>query len=113
MRSYLRLILGISLNKRILSIDEQNRLGLAEKLVAFVGKNMPRKQSMSGFIREYASENGVSQSFCYKVKAKLEYLTIIKFDQYWEEYRLNMERYKRDKKALSAFKRQVDEWKGQ
>jgi len=55
-------------------------------------------------------EHSLSRSFCYKLKAKLEELTIIKWDDYWQEYKLNMERYKRDLKSLGRFKEQVKEW---
>ncbi|MCK4823812.1 hypothetical protein KA005_49115 [bacterium] len=73
-------------------------------------KNPARKSAMSGFIKQFAKNNGVSQSFCYKVKARLENLTILKWDDYWGEYRYNPERYKRDLKALRQFKAQIKDW---
>jgi hypothetical protein len=109
---YLRLIFGISMRKRILSTDEQMRLGVAVAIIAFIAKGMPRKSAMSSFIQEYTRKNGVSRSLCYKVKLRLEELTIIKWDEYWREYRINMERWKRDKKALNRFDSQIKEWSG-
>lgn len=109
---YLRLILGLPMNKKMLSGIDQNRLDLAVALVSFIAKTTPRKTAMAGFIKEYASDNAVSTSFCYKVKTALQDLTIIKWDDYWSEYRLNMERYKRDRKALRSFKAQVKAWWG-
>ena len=110
--TYLRLILGISMNKRMLSVEEQTRLDLAIALVSFVAKLSPRKSAMANFIREYQASNGVSKSFCYKIKTTLQNLTLIKWDDYWNEYRLNMERYKRDRKALRGFKGQIKKWQG-
>ena len=107
---YLRLILGISMNKRHLSIDEMNRLDFATAIVRFVSIETARKPAMAAFINKFMAKNGVSKSFCYNIKAKLEELTILKWDDYWQEYRLNMERWKRDKKALDAFKAQVKVW---
>ena len=109
---YLRLILGISMNKRMLSVEEQNRLDLAVALISFITRMSPRKTAMADFIREYAGNNAVSKSFCYKIKTTLQNLTIIKWDDYWYEYRLNMERYKRDGKALRGFKGQIMKWQG-
>ena len=109
---YLRLILGISMNKRMLSVEEQNRLDLAVALISFIAKYTPRKTAMAGFIREYASDNAVSKSFCYKIKTRLQDLTVIKWDDHWQEYQLNMERYKRDRKALRGFKGQIKKWQG-
>jgi hypothetical protein len=108
--SYLRLILGISMNKRILSIDEQSRLSFALALLKFVSTGIAGKPAMSIFIKKYGTENKVSRSFCYKVKARLEKLTIIKWDDYWQEYRYNSERLKRDQKALRQFKAQIRAW---
>lgn len=107
---YLRLILRLSMNQRMLATEDQSRLDLAIAMVSFVAKFSPRKPAMSQFIREYQSNNGVSKSFCYKIKTTLQDLTLIKWDDYWNEYRLNMERYKRDRKALRGFKAQVKEW---
>jgi hypothetical protein len=91
-------------------VIDQNRLDLAGALISFLTKISPRKSAMADFIREYQTNNGVSKSFCYKVKTTLQDLTLIKWDEYWKEYRLNMERYKRDRKALRGFKAQVKVW---
>ena len=107
---YLRLILGISMNKRQLTTHEMDRLAFAVSITEFVVTKSPKRSEMAAFLKEYMSENGVKRSFCYKIKAKLEDLTLIKFDHYWGEYRLNMERWKRDKKALDSFKAQVGVW---
>ena len=107
---YLRLILGISMNKRHLTADEHNRLEFATELIKFITMQTARKPAMAEFIRKFAQDNAVSKSFCYNIKAKLEELTILKWDDYWREYRLNMERWKRDNKALDAFKEQVRAW---
>ena len=88
------------------------RLEVAVAIIAFIAKGMPRKSAMSSFIQEYIRKNGVSRSLCYKVKLCLEELTIIKWDEYWREYRINMERWKRDKKALNRFDSQIKEWSG-
>jgi hypothetical protein len=85
-------------------------LEFAVAIVNFVGKEKPVKKAMADFIKEYAAENGVSTSFCYKVKARLEELTIIRFNHNWNWYSYNHERYKRDLKALNQFKAQVSEW---
>ena len=108
--SYLRLILSISINKRILSIDEQNRLSFAVALLKFVLTETAGKSGMSNFIKKYETGNNVSRSFCYKVKARLEDLTVIKWDDYWQEYRYNPERLKRDLKTLRQFKAQIRAW---
>ena len=92
--------------------EDQSRLDLAIAMVSFVAKLSPRKHAMADFIREYASSNAVSKSFCYKIKTTLQDLTLIKWDDYWNEYRLNMERYKRDRKALRGFKGQIKKWQG-
>ena len=107
---YLRLILGISMNKRILSIDEQNRLSFVVALLKFLVTETAGKPAMSIFIKKCETENNVSRSFCYKVKARLEKLTIIKWDDYWQEYRYNPERLKRDLKTLRQFKAQIRAW---
>lgn len=107
---YLRLILGVSMNKRQLTTYEMDRLSLAVAITGFIATKSPTRREMSAFIKKYASENGVTPSFCYKIKAKLEELTLIKFDDHWHEYRLNMERWKRDKKALASFKEQTRAW---
>jgi protein tyrosine phosphatase len=107
---YLRLILGISVSKKILSVEEQSRLDLAVAMVKFVAKQSPRKEAMASFIQEYMREHNASRSYCYKIVAKLKELTIIKWDTYWQEYRLNMERWKRDLKALRQFKAQIQNW---
>ena len=107
---YLRLILGMPTDKKILSIHNQNRLDLAVELVTFISKHSPRKPAMAAFLNNYIKDYGLSRSLCYKVKARLEQLTIIRWDDYWREYRLNMERWKRDRKALRAFKTQIKAW---
>jgi hypothetical protein len=61
-------------------------------------------------INKDTAENNVSTSFCYKMKTRLEELTIIRFDHNWGWYSYNHERYKRDLKALKQFKAQVSEW---
>jgi hypothetical protein len=109
---YLRLIFGLPMNKKMLSGIDQNRLDLAVALISFIAKYTPRKTAMAGFIREYASDNAVSKSFCYKIKTRLQDLTVIKWDDHWQEYQLNMERYKRDRKALRGFKGQIKKWQG-
>ncbi len=105
---YLRLILGIPINKKILPTEDQTRLDLATAIVTFVTGSIPRKDRMSTFLKDYAETNTLSKSYCYKIKARLEELKIIKFDNYWQEYRLNIERWKRDLKALRQFKAKVD-----
>ena len=99
------------MNKRLLSADEMNRLDFATAIVRFVSTETARKPAMAAFIKKFMAENGVSRQVCYKIKAKLEALTILKWDDYWQEYRLNMERWKRDKKALDTFKAQVKVWR--
>jgi len=102
---YLRLIMGIPTYVKILSISDQERLFLATKIIEFVERvTTSDKKTMSHFLKWYAGDRGVSVSFCYKVLAKLKKLTLIKFDDYWNEYQLNMERWKRDKRALDGFK---------
>ena len=107
---YLRRVLGIPLNVKILPVNDLYRLEFAVALINFVGKEKPVKKGMADFIKEYVAENSVSTSFCYKVKARLEELTIIRFDHDWGWYTYNHERYKRDLKALRQFKSQVREW---
>ncbi len=107
---YLRLILGISMGKRLLSVEEQNRLDFSEALIEFIIKSNPRKAAMSAFIKEYMNNKGAKQSWCYKVKKKLQEITIIKWDEHWQEYRYNPERWKRDVKAMKQFKAQVGVW---
>ena len=104
---YLRLILGIAMNKRQLQTHEMDRLDFSVAITEFIATKSPKRFEMAAFLKEYMSENGVKRSFCYKIKARLEDLTLIKFDHYWGKYRLNMERWKRDKKALDSFKAQV------
>jgi hypothetical protein len=108
---YLRRVLGIPLNVKILPANDLYRLEFAVAIVNFIGREKPKKTAMADFIRTYAQENGVSTSFCYKVKARLEKLTLIKFDSYWNWYTYNENRYKDDLKALNQFKAQVNEWK--
>jgi hypothetical protein len=108
---YLRRVLGIPLNVRILPANDLYRLEFATALVNFVGKERPKKTAMAEFIQTYARENGVSTSFCYKIRAKLIMLTIIKFDPYSNEYAYNENRFKRDLKALNQFKTQVEKWR--
>jgi len=108
---YLRRVLGIPLNVKILPANDLYRLEFAVEIVNFVGREKPVKKAMAEFIKEYAQENGVSTSFCYKIKARLEELTLIRFDHHWGWYSYNHERYKRDLKALNKFKAQVKEWK--
>ena len=91
------------MNQRMLSVDDQNRLDLAIAMVSFVVKLSPRKPPMADFIRKYAGNNAVSKSFCYKIKIRLQDLTVIKWDDHWQEYQLNMERYKRDSKDTTWF----------
>ena len=107
---YLRRILGIPLNERILPANDLYRLEFAVAIVNFIGREKPVKKAMADFIKKYAVENNVSTSFCYKIKARLEKLTIIRFEHDWGWYSYNHERYKRDLKALNQFKAQVSEW---
>lgn len=107
---YLRLIMGIPMDRKILTVDQQNRLEIAGALIKFLAFSTPKKPEMAAFLKGLSQENGVSRSFCYKVKRLLENLSLVKWDDYWCEYRLNMERWKRDKRALEAFNIQVDAW---
>lgn len=95
---------------KILPANDLYRLEFATALVNFVGRENPVKKAMADFIKEYATENNVSISFCYKIKARLEELTLIKFDHTWGWYAYNHNRYKRDLKALHQFKAQAEEW---
>ena len=107
---YLRRVFGIPLNVKILPANDLYRLEFAVAIVNFIGREKPDKTAMADFIQTYSAENNVSTSFCYKIKARLEELTIIRFEYEWGWYRYNHERYKRDLKALNQFKAQVSEW---
>lgn len=101
---YLRLLLGPAYQGRMMSGQARMRLWFAEAVVKFVIESSPDGSAMAVFIRTYATENGVSRSFCYKVLAVLRQTTLVKWDEYWSEYRINMERWKRDRKALQGFR---------
>ena len=101
---YLRLLMGPGYQGKRMSGQARCRLWFAEAAVKLVIESNPNRSTMAAFIRSYAAGNGVSRSFCYKVLASLCETTLVKWDDYWGEYRINMERWKRDRKALQGFK---------
>lgn len=101
---YLRLLLGPAYQGRQMSGQARMRLWFAEAVVKFVIESSPDGPAMAAFIRTYAAANGVSQSFCYKLLAVLRQTTLVKWDDYWGEYRINMERWRRDRRALQGFR---------
>jgi len=110
---YLRLIMGISMNKRLLAADESNRLDFAVALIEYIVTG--DRETLTPVIDQFREENGVSRSFCYKVRLKLQELNIIgkQGDPFTHKmvYIVNMNRYESDLKALYAFKAQAKVWK--
>ena len=104
---YLRLVMGMPMHVRILPMDLQNRLDLAEALIGFVTKRHPKQQDMSEFLREYIHNNGGSRSWAYGVLDQLKTIGIIKWDDYYREYHPNMNRWERDWERVRAFKAQI------
>lgn len=107
---YLRLIMGMPMHERMLPLPLQNRLGLAVTLMEFVTKTHPKQRDMAEFIGKYRVENGSSRSWAYGVLDQLKTIGIIKWDEYYNEYHPNMNRWERDWGRIRGFKAQVRKW---
>jgi hypothetical protein len=107
---YMRLLLGIPAHLKFLEKKYRDRLDLAVAFVNFIGEREPDKTAMKVFIEDQAADLGRSESWCYDQLTKLKETTLIKFDTYWQQYRLNPERFKRDMTGIRSFEAQFKLW---
>ena len=108
--TYLRLILGMPMHVRILPTNKQDRLDLSVALMEFITKNHPKQKDMAEFLREYIQNNGGSRSWSYNVLETLIAAGIVNWDEHYNEYHPNMNRWERDWERVRSFKAQIRKW---
>lgn len=107
---YLKILLGLPTNVRMLDTTDQDKLDLASNIIMFTGTSEPRKAEMSAYLTVYAHENGKSRSWAYKILTILKDKGLVKFDDYFQEYRINLEKPKRDLHSLRQFDSALASW---
>lgn len=107
--TYIRLILGMPMHLRILPTNQQNRLDLSVALVEFITKNHPKQKQMAEFLRNFI-QDCCSRSWAYGVLEQLKTIGIVKWDDYYNEYHPNMNRWERDWERVRSFKAQINKW---